>query len=138
MDKLVIEGSRYAGEYDCGDITDFVGSLNMGELHLIKKLTGLRAGELGEAFDAGDSDLSVAIAAVTIERTGKRVAPDEIWKITKITVVFDDEEESEEDDASPPDETPPTKPRKPSGGSSSRRRSVASQESDPSPTGPPA
>lgn len=130
MDKLIIEGSPYAGEYDCDDISDFVSSLNMGELHRIKKLTGLRAGEFGEAFDTGDSDLTVGIAAVVLERNGKRVVDDLLWKATAIRVSIGDD--GEEDDASPPDGTPsPT----PSGGSSGKRTSASRRAKSPSPTG---
>lgn len=49
------------------------------ELHQIKQISGIRAGELGEAIDAGDSDLLVALAVVALARHGKTVPVDVLW-----------------------------------------------------------
>ena len=75
-DTITIEGvPGYNGEYPL-DITYFTNR----ELHLIKKVSGVRAGELTEAFNAGDNDLMVAVAAIAIQRhTHKDVNVDALW-----------------------------------------------------------
>lgn len=49
------------------------------ELHRIKQISGLRAGELIEALDANDSAAYVGVAVVALERAGKNIDPDEFW-----------------------------------------------------------
>lgn len=41
------------------------------ELHLIKQIAGVRAGELFDAMEAGDNDLIVALAHLAIKRAGR-------------------------------------------------------------------
>lgn len=62
------------------DVPDFDGEYNWDpdergfnghELHLIKKVSGVRLGEIDEALTAGDYDVLVSVAAITIWRAGK-------------------------------------------------------------------
>ena len=99
MDKVVVNGvPPWDGEYE------FDGSLKNRELHRIKKITGIRAGELGEALVSGDTDILVALAVVAIERTGKTVDVDDFWNAEVGSIDY----VSEEDEASPPDESSPS------------------------------
>lgn len=96
MDKIKIEGVLpYDGEYDL-DVSYFTNR----ELNIIKRLSGVRAGELDEAFGAGDNDLIVALAVIALRRAGKTAAEDAIWDAPsgKITFVADEVEA----DADPP------------------------------------
>jgi hypothetical protein len=87
------------GEYPA-DITFFTNR----ELHKIKKMTGLRAGEFMEAFQAGDNDMVVALAVVVMEREGKEGAEDLLWDAPAGSVTLEDDEDEVvvEDDALPP------------------------------------
>jgi hypothetical protein len=79
MDKLVIAGiPPYDGTHDL-DLGEFLGSLTNRELHRIKVMSGVRAGELYEALVAGDSDLIVAFTVIVLERKGRRVDEDLFW-----------------------------------------------------------
>ena len=90
----------YDGEYEISLEQFFNGD----ELHFIKKRSGVRAGELEEAFRAGDYDVILGIAVIAMERAGVTVDPDVIWKaqLGKIEFIAD-----EEADAGPPASTPP-------------------------------
>lgn len=97
------------GDYDL-DITSFTNR----ELHLIKQETGVRAGEIEEAFGAGDNDLLVAITLIVLQRAGKGdVAQlrDVVWDAEAGSVQFDltdEEKKAAEDDARPPESEPAT------------------------------
>lgn len=96
MAKLIIEGvPPWDGAYDFS--ADFFTNR---ELHTIKKVTGIRAGELTDAIEAGDSDLVVALAIVVAERHGKTITPDELWdaQAGSIRMVFDDDQEAADPD----------------------------------------
>jgi hypothetical protein len=54
-------------------------ALTNGELHRIKTMTGIRAGEIGSAFQADDSDLMIGIAAVVLERNKVRFDDQMLW-----------------------------------------------------------
>jgi hypothetical protein len=98
VDKIVISGiSGYDGEYDL-DATYFTNK----ELHTIKRLAGVRAGEIGAAFAAGDNDLLIALTVIALERAGKAVFEDALWnaKVGCIEMVADTP--VEEADADPP------------------------------------
>lgn len=102
MDALTIEGiAGYNGDYPL-DMTYFTNR----ELHLIKEVSGVRAGELEEAFAAGDNDLMVAIAAIMIWRkTGTKPNLDALWDAEAGKFTFnmeDSEDEPEDDDSLPP------------------------------------
>jgi len=99
VDKIKLEGVQpYDGEYDL-DVSYFTNR----ELHTIKRVAGVRAGEIEEAFAAIDTDLVVALAVIALNRAG--VAPDEnlIWDAPSGTIVFiADEPEDEAGEQSPP------------------------------------
>ena len=99
MATLIIEGiTGLEGEYEF-DISYFT----MRELHTIKKVAGVRAGELGDALEAGDSDAVVAMATVALERNGKTGVVERLWdsKAGQITIVHQDEQVEEEPDSPP-------------------------------------
>src|SRR5690242_12031910 len=129
MDKLIIEGlGRIGGEYefDLGHVLAVGGpdSLAKRELHRIKVMTGIRAGALGDAFFAFDSDVVVALASVLLTRRGKTFDEDVLWDApagSALKLVIGDREPAK-DDADPPAEpaaTPDTEKHSPSGGRSS-------------------
>lgn len=78
------------------------------ELHRIKQLSGIRAGELIEALDANDTAAMVGVAVVVLARTGKAVDPDDLFDSTvgsiRLDIVADPVDE--EDDADPPTRQP--------------------------------
>lgn len=74
---------RFAGEYEIVKVDE----MTTRELRVIKNQTGLRAGELADAFAAGDADALNAITAVPLMRT-ERWKTDEIWdELLDVTVV---------------------------------------------------
>lgn len=90
-----------------GDHPLDIGKLSNRDLHTIKKLSGVRANELEEAFEAGDTDLILALAVIALEQNGHRMekpAVDALWNapIGKISLAVPDEEEEEIPPASPP------------------------------------
>jgi hypothetical protein len=101
MDSLTIEGiPAYNGDYPL-DMSYFTNR----ELHLIKEVSGVRAGELSESFSAGDNDLMVAIAAIAIWRSkGERPNMDALWDAAagKFTFNIEDAEAEDDDDSLPP------------------------------------
>src|SRR5262245_15027266 len=84
MDKLIISGiPQLDGAFEF----DLVRLLSLGdsqsltnrELHRVKTLTGIRGGEIGEAFAAGDTDVTIALAVVVLTRHGRRFDEDVLW-----------------------------------------------------------
>lgn len=53
-----------------------IETLTFRDYGLIKKWTGLRAGELEEAFGAGDSDPVMALMVIGMRRAGHTIEPD--------------------------------------------------------------
>lgn len=52
------------------------------ELHIIKQVSGVRAGQLFEAMEAGDSDLVVALAHIAVRRSGAmQPSLDQLWDL---------------------------------------------------------
>ena len=147
MDKLIISGlgKRLDGEYEIGDFLDLVtigtpASLTNREAHRVKVMTGVRAGELMAALASGDSDVTVALAAVILERHGKRVDEDLLWDAPVDSgITFDlaerdtDEEDDDESPPAEPAETPADESSTSGGGSS--RLTLESPANDQSPTG---
>lgn len=105
MDSITIEGiPAYNGEYPL-DMTYFTNR----ELNLIKTVSGLRAGELTEAFGAGDNDLMVAVAAIAIWREkGEKPNLDALWdaEVGKFTFNIAEPELAEDDESLPPEIAP--------------------------------
>lgn len=117
--KIIIEGLRpHDGEYEL-DISRFT----MRELHTIKRIAGIRAGEIADALKATDTDVVVALAVVALNRAGKDPDEDRLWdsQTGMIKLVF------EESDESPPEEEPAetgsTSSSRTNGGESSSRTS---------------
>ena len=91
MAHFLIEGlPPYDGTYEI----EFDTFTNR-ELHTIKTLAGVRAGELEEAADAGDTDLVVAFAVIALQRAGLKVDPEAIWNadVGQITLVDEEVEQ---------------------------------------------
>jgi hypothetical protein len=66
-DKFVVTGiPAFNGDYPID-----MGTFSMRELNIIKRMSGVRAGELSEAFAAGDSDVIFAMAVVAVRRNGR-------------------------------------------------------------------
>jgi hypothetical protein len=101
--KFVISGiDGFDGEYPID-----IGSFTMRELNIIKRVSGLRAGEIEDALKAGDSDLLVAIATLAVRREGKNWEQFELlaWESDSANFVL---VVPEEDDADvPPSVLPP-------------------------------
>ena len=78
-DLVIIKGiPPHDGEYELD-----LSSINMEEFHMIKRLTGLVAGEVEDALMRIDTDVFVGLAAVVIQRSGKRVTQNvenQLWK----------------------------------------------------------
>jgi hypothetical protein len=96
--KLKIEGvPPYDGDYNL-DIAAFTGT----ELHTIKEISGVRAGELQEGLQAGDYDLVVAFTVIVLQRAGRDVDPAEIMAATVGAITVDLQTEIEVVDERPP------------------------------------
>jgi hypothetical protein len=73
-DKLVLE-IKGVPPFDGEWPLDFpLSSLTGRELRVIKRLSGVRANELDEAIVAGDWDVQIALAIVTLKRAGHQYA----------------------------------------------------------------
>lgn len=75
------------------------------ELHLIKQIAGVRAGELFDAMEAGDNDLVVALAHLAIKRAGRNQPTlDMLWDLApgEIEIINPDAEAN----GGPPTSTP--------------------------------
>lgn len=93
MPKILIEGAPpYDGEYEL-DL-----NFTNRDLHTVKQISGVRAGELDEAIRVGDLDVVVALAVNALRRAGHQVNIDILWdaEAGKITLIED------EADAVPP------------------------------------
>lgn len=100
MDKIIIDGiAGYNGEYEFD-----AGYFTNEELHTIKRVAGVRAGELQDALAAMDSDLVVAFAAVALKRNGKAVHEQLLWAANfgAIRLEFDAEVPEEDAELPPP------------------------------------
>jgi hypothetical protein len=142
MDRLTITGlNRHLdGDYEF-DIADLIGigqpaMLTGEEAYLIKKATGVRAGELEEALMAGDWDAILGIAAVVMGRHDKRVTVEQLRALpmSQVDVDLEPRKVVAEDDADPPPEVASTL--QADGGASGSQTSAPS-ENDPSRTGLP-
>lgn len=127
MDTIKISGiPGHDGDYQI-DASFFTNR----ELHKIKQLSGVRAGELQEALNAGDSDVIVAVAVIAMQRNGKAVNEDAIWDAPAGGIAF-----VGGDAADPPAPAPSKLPAEDSALSGPpSNSSSAPPESDPSPTG---
>src|SRR5690242_309449 len=144
-DKLIVSGvhEEIDGNHPC----DILGMLTIGhpesltnrELHRIKKMTGILAGNLFDAINDGDMDATVGFAAVILTRNGKVYLDDWLWDAPMgASLTFEIAAAEEEDEEIPPasgvPESTRTESEEKSGGGSSEPASE-SQGSAPSPTG---
>jgi hypothetical protein len=97
MIRITGIGRAYDGEYPF-DGTYFTNR----ELHTIKRMAGIRAGEIPDALAAGDNDLVVALTVIALERNGKVVHEDALWNANVGCIEAVLGEEDEADDADPP------------------------------------
>jgi len=73
------------------------------ELHIVKQVAGVRAGEVWDAMEAGDNDVLVALAHIAVRRTGApRPSLDELWDLPAGGIELA-EPEAVEDPTTPPD-----------------------------------
>ncbi len=77
------------------------------DLHTIKQLTGVRAGELNEALAAGDHDLIVAFTQIALERAGKPIHPELLWEAKLGSIEVEDVPEDDEENPTPVQPTGP-------------------------------
>ncbi len=78
-----------------------LGRFTLGELHVIKKQAGVRAGEIEDAMRAGDTDLLVAFALIALKRAGREIAPERLWEADSAGIELDLSDELEEEEATP-------------------------------------
>lgn len=98
MAKLQIEGiAPLDGLYDLQ-----IGAFTNRELHTIKEISGVRAGELKEAIEAGDNDLMVAFAAIVLARAGKQFTVEQIWEADTGQLIVIPDAAVEEQETRPP------------------------------------
>jgi hypothetical protein len=72
------------------------------EMHTIKRLTGLRAGEIFTALESGDTDVVVALAVVAIKRARPSFDEDELLDSYIDSITIDAGTEEDAEDANPP------------------------------------
>jgi hypothetical protein len=82
--NIVIDGQHY----------DMPDNFTYREMNRIKRLTGLRAGELFPALEAGDTDVAMAFAITAADRAGKLESEEQFFdlELDKIQLDFRDEE----------------------------------------------
>jgi len=144
--KLIITGlGGIDGEYDL-DIASMLelghpDTLTQGEAHKIKKATGLRLGELEDAVEAGDADMTLAFAIVVLDRAKKRYDVDALWDAPLGSVILEADQVDPSDEADEPDPLSPNgnseslEPNTKNGGESGNPPSEPNPPNDPSPTG---
>ncbi len=84
MAKISIDGRSY----------EMPDNFTYREMNRIKRLTGLRAGELFPALEAGDTDVAMAFAITAADRAGQLVNEEQFFdlELDKIQLDFRDEE----------------------------------------------
>lgn len=115
--KVILAGvAPWDGMYAFDDF-----NLTNRELHRIKEVSGIRAGELIEALEANDRAAFVGFAMVILGRHGKTVDPDDLWDGDASSIRIDLDPEP---DAGPPTVVP-SESGQPSSGSGSGDGSVS-------------
>jgi hypothetical protein len=145
-DKLIVKGvhDEIDGEHPC----DIIGMLTIGhpesmtnrELHRIKSMTGILAGDLMDAINNSDMDASVALAAVILERRGKTFQDEWLWDAPMGAGITFEIRKVKEEELPPPSDAPKSTPTggvETSGGVPSEPSSE-SPENDQSGTGSPS
>ena len=59
------------------------------ELHTLKQEAKVRAGEIMDAFAAGDTDLLVVFAHIALRRAGRDIPIDALWDLEAGKITFD-------------------------------------------------
>lgn len=128
MAKLTINGiAGLDGDYEFDD-----SRFTMRDFHTIKRISGVRAGELTDAYLSGDTDLRLAIAVIALERNGRTGVEQDLWNAELGAIKL---ELGDGDDDSPPADR--------AAGSTTSSGGSSTPDSDrpenpPSPTGSPA
>jgi hypothetical protein len=145
-DRIVIEGiPRYNGDYPV-ELAD--RPFTMREFHLIKKISGVRLGELMDAMAAGDTDVIIAMAVIALIRNQK-ISKEQALPVSEAllesdvgSIIYVDDEEAEP--VPPPSETGEPGSSEPSSPTSNENGDAPSATIPPpigtpaSPTGSPA
>lgn len=108
MDRFVANGvPPYDGEWEI-DLSYFTNR----ELHTIKRMSGVRGGELEDALAKIDNDVGIALFVIALERSKKfpNIVEDIIWEARSDAIRFVEDEAAREDDAGPPAQPPVTEP----------------------------
>lgn len=73
-------------------------SLTFREAGLVKRMSGVRGGEIAEALRLGDAEVIAALAVIAVRRTGEPITEDEIldMEVTDLKLKEDEEPEPEE------------------------------------------
>lgn len=141
MPKITVDGvPGLNGQY----LLELTEGFTNGDLHTIKKISGVRAAEIGEAFEKRDNDLIVALTILAIRKTGRIIPDDALWDAKVGAITFEDTElervAAEELNGLPPEIRPdgggPTTANASSSGNGSSDDGDQ-QEVHPSPTGVP-
>lgn len=121
-DKLIIEGVEVGidGEYDFDLATSFTGR----EIHIIKRIAGVRLLDIEDALTHGDHDLFLALGVICLRRHGKTIDEDKLWDAPAGCVRYVAETEA---DASPPAQQPEDE--RPNSGDASKPGGDGSQTS---------
>jgi hypothetical protein len=69
-----------------------IDTITYREAKIVKKLTGLRLGEYEEAFESGDTDMMIALAAVAVHRDSNRTDLDYLLDLKLDDIQFVTEE----------------------------------------------
>lgn len=86
MAQIDVNGRKY----------DVPESYTYRELGLIKRLSGVRAGEISEALKAGDAEVVAALAIIAMRRAGEDVAEDDVLDMDVSAITFDDDGDDED------------------------------------------
>jgi hypothetical protein len=90
LTEVIVDGRSYT-------VPD---SFTYREMGLIKKIAGLRGAEIGEALEAGDTDLIVAITVISMRRAGQDVDENFILDLAADAIVVKSDD-AEDDDVPP-------------------------------------
>ena len=83
-------------------------SFTYREMGTIKRITGLRAGELEDALNAGDVDVIVALAVIAGTRAGDTVSPEDFEDLEFGAIAIADDDERPTEDVAELEEPPTT------------------------------
>lgn len=79
------------------------------DFHVIKQVAGVRAAEVMDALEAGDLDIVVAVAELTLTKAGVSHDIDQLWDAPAGTITMElDAEEAEEADPTTSEPGPKT------------------------------